>query len=777
MSHVVPRSTAASVLLITAAACAPGPSPLQREAPDLERIYAEDTARPGGFVPNPGFVAPPGATLELPGRGEGGATWVHRAPLRTEGEIIVIEGDARTVTSNGVAFGITEENTAAIIQEVLAVYPDELDTIQIYLSFPDEAHAGSAYYQSISNSVAGIGIERFDNRGAYGLPPGGRLSGFSNMNDMRMWGDLDQLDTAEGYYYAVIAQELSHRWLMVMKFVDGSGAVSDAFLGRQEAHWSALVHAYGSCQDGVFWIDNGDGTFTHDGESDRGWSPADQYAMGIRSPAEVEDFFYLVEATLDGQALDANSHRDLPRRSRVQARKISVGARDIVAALGPRDPPVGTESPYYRAAFVLVTAPGQPEAEWRPYLETLTSVAATFPDTWKTWTSGKGALCTQVTERCPEPIINLESARVQDGGDGDLAPGEAFELEVAIRNDGLGTTRDVAVRLEAAGPGVEVRTSGAIVVPAVSEGSIAALPARFQLAVGSEVECGGVVRLALVAETQEGPDFRHALELPVGTRTLDLDRMNDDADWTVNPTGADTAEDGAWALDQPELVSVLGVVTQPAGDHSPGEAKLAFFTGPKKERSFSDNDVDNGRTALESPVYGLADARDPTLVFYAWHVALDFTKTPPEPVEGGELVVSATNDGGESWVELGRVAEQTTEWTRVELRIRDAIVPTNRTRFRFEIEDSSLSGIVEAGIDDLEIIDFLDACELDVDRPDGGPATPPPGGGREEGCACAVASGELGVPGRGEADRGRAALLLLLLAGGAARARRSRGRR
>lgn len=128
------------------------------------------------------------------------------------------------------------------------------------------------------------------------------------MNDMTMWGDLSTLATPRGCYYAVMAQELSHRWLMFLTFKDGSGADGDVFLGRQMAHWSALVHAYGSCQDGIFWQDNGDDTFTHMGDSDRGWAPADKYAMGIIGKDEVDPWFYLVEATLNGQTLGRESH-------------------------------------------------------------------------------------------------------------------------------------------------------------------------------------------------------------------------------------------------------------------------------------------------------------------------------------------------------------------------------------------------------------------------------------------------------------------------------------
>jgi len=72
--------------------------------------------------------------------------------------------------------------------------------------------------------------------------------------------------------------------------------VSNQFLGRQVRTGARSFDAYGSCQDGIFWIDNHDMTFTHDGESNRGWAPLDLLRYGILGPAEVEPFFYLVEA-------------------------------------------------------------------------------------------------------------------------------------------------------------------------------------------------------------------------------------------------------------------------------------------------------------------------------------------------------------------------------------------------------------------------------------------------------------------------------------------------
>jgi hypothetical protein len=233
--------------------------------------------------------------------------------------------------------------------------------------------------------------------------------------------------------------------------------------------------------------------------------------------------------------------------------------------------------------------------------------------------------------------------------------------------------------------------------------------------------------------------FSAAIELPVGTKTVKHDQLEEEADWTVNPDGDDDAVLGTWALGEPDFIAILGKVTQPAEDHSPGDGKLAFFTGPNKGQTFSSNDVDGGKTTLQSPVFALGDTRDPTLVFYAWHFAENLAnQAGPVPVDGAELVVSASNDGGETWAELGKISGDTTEWTRESYRIRDALPVTNRMRFRFTIADTSAPGTVEAGIDDLEIIDYLESCPVEGQHPDAGPSTP--GQAREESCTCVGAA-------------------------------------
>lgn len=678
------------------------------EAPPAS-VYANDVGPTGNFAPNPDFHPMPVV----------GARQLRRA-LRAEGEVIVLDGTDPRFVSRGAdgTFGIAQANQEAIAQEVVAAYGDVFDTIQIYLSFLDSAHAGSAYYQGIKNEVAGIGRMGFDSRGSWGLAGEGRLSGFSNMNVVDLFGPLSGVGRPLSSYHAVVAQELTHRWLFFFTFKDGNGT-NTALLGRDEAHWSRLAQANGSVQDGNRWREISETTFLMEG-SDDGFSPLDLYGMGIYGAAQVPPFYYLVEATLDGMMLTPTSR--IPAGARVQARKVDVRIDQVVSALGPRNPPVGTETPYYRAAFVLVTAPGQSEADIQPYLEATQAVQQNFPETYKTWTGGAGAICTRTSARCPEPLLDVDGSAIEDGGDDLIAPGERVELALRMRNDGLGTAEGVQVTLRSL-DGLATVESATVTAPPIPEGQAVDLGTRFRLTAAAGVACGGVIRLEVRATSQEGPRFRRVLELIVGNTTLVADALDEDSNWTVNPERADDASTGAWALGAPEFASLLGVVTQPGSDQSPGASKLSFHTGPVRGTSPSSNDVDGGRTTLESPIFAVEGARDPTLVFYHWFVAEDFAAMGgPRPVAGAALDVLGSSDGGATWKPLASLTARTERWTRTALRLRDTLAITNRMQFRFVASDPSMTGTVEAGVDDLAVVDVLEGCAV----PEGPTPTAPP---------------------------------------------------
>lgn len=688
---------------------------------------APEGARPRGFQLDPSFA--PGAPLD----------GLLRSGLSVEGDILVFEGDARYVSASGPGrFGLTEDNQRALVQDAFTLVPDRFDTLVLFTAFADEASATRSYYQALRNRVSGIGLQLFDDRSGFGLSEGGRLSGYVGMGSPLEWGEgsLAGLDAPQGAFHAAIARELAHRWAFYLRFDLPSGAASSSLLGADDRDWSSLAQADGSILGGNRYERVGDppgpdgfALYENTGRN-LGFAPLDLYAMGRLPLEQVPVLFYLSEATVDMAPVDRAT--DIPVGTVVRGIPNLVSPQQVLDAMGPRSPSADAADPYYRVAFAFVTTPGAPRSAWEDQLELLERVRADLPASWAAW--GAGNLCTRIAEPCPEPQLELGEVILEDD-DGLVAPGETVGVRLEVENFGVGTAAGVDVELRAV-DGAATVTGGPLTAPDIPQGASVTLPDAFSVTVTSSIACGTAVRLRATMISREGPAFEGEIALPVGTDRLRLDAVEEDVDWRVDPDGTDTAMAGAWALGDPEESVAAGITAQPEDDHTPGEGKLAFFTGPPLLDFFASNDLDEGRTTLESPVYALRDAQDPLLVFWAWRSVWDFASDPPEPQTQAPLVVEVSDDGGASYVELGRFEQQTEAWTRVGFRIRDAVELTNRIRFRFVVEETE-PGNVEVGIDDLEILDFLASCRDDAPEPmppdPGDPDDDDDGGG---GCRC-----------------------------------------
>jgi len=136
--------------------------------------------------------------------------------------VIVIQGDASTVDDGRRRIGVTDDNARAIVKRSSPSIPTTFDTIQYFLSFLDLAHDAARFYAPIKT--------RWRHRVARSTcgptsdcrPTEERLSGYSNMNDMQMWATSRSSRSRKDSFYAVMSQELSHRWMMFMKFKDAS---------------------------------------------------------------------------------------------------------------------------------------------------------------------------------------------------------------------------------------------------------------------------------------------------------------------------------------------------------------------------------------------------------------------------------------------------------------------------------------------------------------------------------------------------------------------------
>jgi len=210
-----------------------------------------------------------------------------------------------------------------------------------------------AFESTVKNSIAGIGQEQVDFSAAYGS--GGRLSSLVVMDDLGKYpADPGQRANGENTTLSLVAHETGHRWGATLQFRDAEGGASDAWLGRQRAHWSFYCDSDASVLEGNDIEDQGGGSFRTVATVQR-YSPFDLYAMGLLAEAEVPRVFFVQGPS------GASQDREAAPRTGVTftgtRREVSIG--DVVAAMGPRTPPAASSPREHRQAWVYVVGRGR----------------------------------------------------------------------------------------------------------------------------------------------------------------------------------------------------------------------------------------------------------------------------------------------------------------------------------------------------------------------------------------------------------------------------------
>jgi len=214
----------------------------------------------------------------------------------TVGDLFVIHdpnGELETVVG-----GQTTLDWVAVYQVLRVSFGDHYDFMSCYLDVGGGMiNIGSAS-STIYNETSGIG----------------RWTAANGFNERPTWG------TAKLQHYAyhstnlasipisTVLHEIGHRWLAYVNYADTDPGAAQHLLhedwiwsaGQQGVHWGRWLDNQNSCMDydQAEWIDNGNGTFnridrdpTVPAQADWfGYSPLDQYLMGLIGPAQVPPF-------------------------------------------------------------------------------------------------------------------------------------------------------------------------------------------------------------------------------------------------------------------------------------------------------------------------------------------------------------------------------------------------------------------------------------------------------------------------------------------------------
>ncbi|MDP6409374.1 MAG: hypothetical protein QGI46_08360 [Planctomycetota bacterium] len=186
--------------------------------------------------------------------------------------------------------------------------------------------------------------------------------------------------------------------------------------------------------------------------------------------------------------------------------------------------------------------------------------------------------------------------------------------------------------------------------------------------------------------------------------TLAADEFESDSGWSGGVAG-DTATTGEWARVDP-----LGTDAQPEDDHTPTPGTTCWVTGQGSPGgSLGENDVDGGFTTLESPLYDLSLAADPILSYWRW-----YSNTEGASPNADVLVIDVSANGGANWVNVETIGPSGAGtgggWIAHQFRVRDLVAPTAQVRLRVIASDLGSGSIVEAGLDDVSILDV--SCDV-----------------------------------------------------------------
>jgi uncharacterized protein (TIGR03437 family) len=285
------------------------------------------------------------------------------APGRLEGESAVVSFVAGSSRDFSAAIaerfsGTDEVDIFTAAQKFYLNHEDAYDYLVLYNAMGIDASSGAVAYEvTVRNNRSGYGDPAVD----LGLETGSRrrLQAILNM------GPLDQYPadprarvparlTSGDTPITVLAHEAGHLFLAYASIHDDESANGVPMLGRQTAHWSFLYNSEASVMEGNRIQDNGpqaNPRFVTTATVE-GFSPLDQYLMGLRPKEEVPDSF-LVQRASTG----ANRSPQVGIGFNGERRNINID--EIIEAVGRRSPDHTVAQRRFRFAFALITADGQ----------------------------------------------------------------------------------------------------------------------------------------------------------------------------------------------------------------------------------------------------------------------------------------------------------------------------------------------------------------------------------------------------------------------------------
>lgn len=658
---------------------------LERDAPDAHDPSIE-LIEPGALVPSP------------------------LAATVVSGNVLVIEGTDALVpnTERGRMFNHNGNGLNIVLNQVFSRLGPDFDFVTVMTTFEDPGAA--AYYMGLRNDVSGLGeCKGANDFGCIYDWSEQQLQGFAFMNSLGYWRDWDRnmdgvvhpIESFEANVYAVMGQEIGHRWGAGLRFKDPrNGAVSKKLLGRDGSHWAAWVDTDASIHDGWDWEVEGDRFLLVDDM--RRFSTLDLYAMGALPVARAEPFFFIDNARfvanqlVGAQSVPADAALQIPSveflreeygiTMRATGERVDLTIQDIVDVEGNRCPDPDHTQKSFRQAIVLVTRPGQSAASVAGEVADLELMMATWEDWWADRTGNALTLCTSVTEACEHRELSIGPGEIDDD-DGVVEPGEKFELVVPLEAE-QGTIENAVARVTLEGNGAEgtyVQYDNWEIGQVDGKKDV-----RIPLELYDDYTCGYSVIATVSVESDNAPTVTGEYRVFPGYRELFAATFDDGDDgFTANADGLDENERGGFVREDVSLNCTMTPRT-PEDDSSPGKGG-AFVTGSEGEEL-------DGVASLFSPEISLEGAVDPEIRFMYW---LDGAPG------AGRLKVSVSGSG-KGFTEAKVYEEPYHGWVLGRVRLSEVYEQVPESVWL--LIEAEGDGRVEVAIDEVRVLEPAGAC-------------------------------------------------------------------
>lgn len=192
----------------------------------------------------------------------------------------------------------------------------------------------------------------------------------------------------------------------------------------------------------------------------------------------------------------------------------------------------------------------------------------------------------------------------------------------------------------------------------------------------------------------------------------DNDLFEDFGTWETGIPG-DNATTGEWEQNFPiGSFNDDGTEVAPSQQYMPGDdAEYCFLTGQSSspDAPIGENDIDDGKTTLQSPLMDLSEYADPIFTYRRW-----YTNSPPSGANPNAdwWEVRLSEDGGNSWINVEATKTSDASWRKVAFKVKDYAENLNQLMLQFIASDSIRPGqnleggsLVEAALDNIYLYD------------------------------------------------------------------------